>query len=283
MGKRTVEQFERREGDYYPTPYPTVLRLIPHLERDGVRTFAEMCAGGGDVVRHLGLHGYTCVYSGDIVDGRDALKMTFATYNGAHTGITNPPFSYGPKRSTKLLRDLLQHLLSITPAVPFWLLLPHDFLTNEHAAPFLKRATDIVAIGRIQWIAGSKSSGKDNNVWVRFDARHYGLTAFYNDRDAREDRCRNNFFCRDCRYDTSTDEYFMLQDEVWQAVYSKRRGMLCIGYVEARLGRRLCPDDFIDMPINDPASDETGPKSARLLSRIAGFPEAVVRAAEAAE
>ena len=260
-----------------------MLRLIPHLARYGVRTFAEMCAGGGDLIRHLELHGYICVYSGDIADGRDALKMTFATYNGAHTGITNPPFSYGPKRSNKLLRDLLRHLLNITPVVPFWFLLPHDFLTNEHAAPFLKHATDIVAIGRIQWITGSKSSGKDNNDWVRFDARHNGLPAFYNDRDAREDRRRNNFFCRDCRYDTYIDEYFMLQDEVWRAAHPKRRGMLCIGCVEARLGRRLCPEDFKVLPINDLADPLLGAKSARLLSRMTGIPEVVVRTAEAAE
>src|SRR5436190_21990440 len=49
MGKRSA--FERREGDFYPTPRAAVLPLIPHLR--GVRTFAEPCCGDGDLVRHL--------------------------------------------------------------------------------------------------------------------------------------------------------------------------------------------------------------------------------------
>ena len=49
MGKRST--FERREGDFYPTPRSAVLPLIPWLR--GVCTFAEPCCGDGALVRHL--------------------------------------------------------------------------------------------------------------------------------------------------------------------------------------------------------------------------------------
>jgi hypothetical protein len=38
--------------------------LIPHLR--GIRRFAEPCARGGALVRHLEAFGPRCVYSGDI-------------------------------------------------------------------------------------------------------------------------------------------------------------------------------------------------------------------------
>lgn len=59
------------------------------------------------------------------------------------------------------------------------------------------------------------------------------------------------FVCKDCSANTlHIDEYYMLTDEVWASIYKKRRGMLCIGCVEARLGRKLVPEDFADVPLN---------------------------------
>ena len=49
MGKRS--SYERRPADFYPTPRAAVAPLIPHLR--GVRTFAELCAGDGALVRLL--------------------------------------------------------------------------------------------------------------------------------------------------------------------------------------------------------------------------------------
>lgn len=59
------------------------------------------------------------------------------------------------------------------------------------------------------------------------------------------------FVCKDCGVNTlHIDEYYMLADEVWDSIYKKRRGMLCIGCVESRLGRKLVPADFADVPLN---------------------------------
>jgi hypothetical protein len=76
------------------------------------------------------------------------------------------------------------------------------------------------------------------------------------------------FRCLDCRYLTIEGEYYMLRDEIWLAANPEQRGMLCIGCVEGRLGRRLGPEDFLVCPLNDP--DGRGRKSARLLSRLLG-------------
>ena len=74
-----------------------------------------------------------------------------------------------------------------------------------------------------------------------------------------------DFACVDCGVDTSdTGEFYMVQDELWPL--SEYGSMLCIGCLEARLGRRLVPSDFTDCLINQ----ETYGHSQRLQSRLAG-------------
>lgn len=77
------------------------------------------------------------------------------------------------------------------------------------------------------------------------------------------------FICIDCGENTlHANEYYMVHDEVWNAAHPKRRGMLCIGCLEERLGRLLGPEDFPDLPINRGYFL----LSARALSRITGVP-----------
>jgi hypothetical protein len=45
-------------------------------------------------------------------------------------------------------------------------------------------------------------------------------------------------------------EFYMVRNEIWQAVGSGR-GFLCIGCLELRLGRVLKPRDFTSAEIND--------------------------------
>ena len=49
--------------------------LIPYLRRSGIRSFAEPCAGDGDLARHLESFGLRCVYAGDIRTGQNALEL----------------------------------------------------------------------------------------------------------------------------------------------------------------------------------------------------------------
>jgi hypothetical protein len=170
MGKRS--DFERFPRDFYPTPFAAVPPLIPHLR--GVRSFAEPCCGDGALVRHLEAHGLRCAYAGDIATGQDALALTVADCNGADAGVTNPP--YDTDNSRKLMHALIVHLERLLPT---WLLLHLDWSSNKHARPFLFSCSDIVVIGRVQWIEGSKGGGMENFAWYRFDARHKGGPIFH--------------------------------------------------------------------------------------------------------
>jgi hypothetical protein len=166
MGKRS--DFERREADFYPTPWAAVLPLIPHLRRHGVRSFAEPCCGDGALVRHLESFGLRCVYAGDIRTGQDALELE--DYGGADCNITNPPYV------RNLMHRLIEHFQRIAPT---WLLLEADWASTKQAAPFLPACSDIVAIGRVKWIPESKHTGKENFAWFRFDARHASGPVFH--------------------------------------------------------------------------------------------------------
>jgi hypothetical protein len=157
MGKRS--SFKRREGDFYPTPRAAVVPLIPYLR--GIRSFAEPCAGDGALVRHLESFGLRCVYSGDIRTGQDALAVD--SYGAADAIITNPPYT------RDVMHRLITHFQRIAPT---WLLLESDWAQTKQAAPFMPSCSDIVAIERVKWIAGSKHTGKDNFAWYRFDANH---------------------------------------------------------------------------------------------------------------
>jgi hypothetical protein len=164
MGKRST--FERRPGDAYATPAPAVVPLIPYLR--GIRSFAEPCAGDGALVRHLKSLGLRCVYAGDIATGQDALELD--SYGEADAIITNPPWS------RDVLHGLIPHFQNIAPT---WLLLDADWKQTRQAAPYLPHCSDIVAIGRVKWIEGSKHTGKDNACWYRFDSRHRSGPVFH--------------------------------------------------------------------------------------------------------
>lgn len=72
--------------------------------------------------------------------------------------------------------------------------------------------------------------------------------------------------CLDCRIDTlAIDEDYWVHDTVWMEAtghpYNHNWGRLCVGCLEARLHRRLMPEDFSDVSFYE------GAGSARLLSR----------------
>jgi hypothetical protein len=73
-----------------------------------------------------------------------------------------------------------------------------------------------------------------------------------------------DFECVDCGIHTfDIKEDYMVDWDLWERV-GAGRGMLCIGCLEARLGRELTPADFINAPINTPAFK----KSKRLAQRL---------------
>ena len=60
----------------------------------------------------------------------------------------------------------------------------------------------------------------------------------------------------------------MVQDEIWRTAVASGPGMLCIGCLEARLGRTLVKGDFTDVPVNDIYPVQ---HSVRLMMRITGL------------
>lgn len=81
--------------------------------------------------------------------------------------------------------------------------------------------------------------------------------------DVRLFKCRDCGVCTNCLY-----EYYMVTDSVWYSATTatSASGMLCIGCLEARLGKLLTGADFSPAPINSIAS-VVG--SARLKARLA--------------
>ena len=157
MGKRS--NFERRERDFYPTPYAAVVPLLPHL-REGTY-FDEPCVGDGDLVLHLERHGHYASDYGDIKNGRDALKITSTS---ADMFITNPPWD------RKILHPLILHLSDIEPT---WLLFDADWMHTKQSVPYMTRCRKIVSVGRVKWIPDSKMTGKDNCCWYLFTSPKY--------------------------------------------------------------------------------------------------------------
>lgn len=81
-------------------------------------------------------------------------------------------------------------------------------------------------------------------------------------------RSGRKWLCLDCGECTrSLKEHYFVREDVWFSVVDSETGMLCVGCLEGRLGRRLVGDDFTDAWINDPRRTAM---STRLVSRISG-------------
>jgi hypothetical protein len=170
MGRRS--SFERIPRDKYPTPYEAILPLLPRLA-PGTR-FVEPCAGDGRLVRHLEKHGHICLDAFDIepehadVDEADALKVVFEAEVG-DVCITNPPWE------RTILHPLIEHWRL---QMPTWFLFDAEWMHTRQSAPFMSYCREIVSIGRVRWIEGSKMTGKDSCCWYLFCAEA-GETRFH--------------------------------------------------------------------------------------------------------
>lgn len=165
MGKRS--EFARRPMDDYPTIDPRAVDVLaPFLGK--VRTYAEPCAGDGRLVEHLSRLGLHCAYAGDIVDGLDALAITW--FGDVDAIITNPPWTRA------ILHEMIVHFQKIAPT---WLLFDADWAHTKQCGPYMDRCSHIVSVGRLKWIEGTKQTGKDNCAWYRFDRWHGGGPRFF--------------------------------------------------------------------------------------------------------
>lgn len=70
--------------------------------------------------------------------------------------------------------------------------------------------------------------------------------------------------CSDCGWDTYPTEYYMVHDHIWYNEAGMSDGYLCLGCLEARIGRYLNLSDFTPYPINN----VTPQNSARMNDRL---------------
>lgn len=167
MGKRS--EFDRVPKDYYRT---FDLRAGKTLENflPPEYTYVEPFCGRGDLIKQLN---GTCVYASDIEpdDDYNDTGLTFyeksykmvgdSDVSGADYIITNPPWS------RNILHDSISHFASKKPT---WFLFDAGWMFTKQAKPYLdKYCTKIVTIGRLIWIEGTTTSGKDDCVWYLFE------------------------------------------------------------------------------------------------------------------
>lgn len=168
MSKYGKTSFKRNDRDFYPTPYEAVLPLLPHLKSGTI--FTEPCAGDYRLANHLIKHNHVCEYAYDIEPNSEKVEKANALdINNANMFITNPPFA------TKMLYPMIEHFIKTAPT---WLLLPSDKAYNVTFGPFMKYCSNIVAVGRVRWIEGSKMSSTDNYSWYKFEIKKT-VTKFY--------------------------------------------------------------------------------------------------------
>lgn len=165
MGKRS--DFPRIDKDCYDTPLQAVWPLRRFLS--GFTTYIEPCAGKGALIACLKAirPDMVCEWACDLepraggIQAMDALSSEFSgVIRGGVPIITNPPWS----------RDVLHPMIErFTDLGPCWLLFDAAWAMTEQAGPYLTWCTDIVAVGRVKWIEGTRYAGKDDAAWYRFD------------------------------------------------------------------------------------------------------------------
>ena len=170
MGKRS--DFERKPRDFYPTPFAAVEPLIIHLTQGF--TFAEPCAGDGQLCRHLEYFGGICMWASDIEPQLEGIhKNDFSEIGDdevleSNYIITNRPWN------RSLLQPMIEHFIKLRPT---WLLFDVDWAHTKQSAPYMKHCAEIVSVGRIKWFGNM--TGKDNCAWYLFDPIYQHNTIFY--------------------------------------------------------------------------------------------------------
>jgi len=137
--------FDKIPRDYYPTTDP---KSIPPKFIEFIRgkTYAEPCCGEGDLVDLL-MDISICRWESDIEDrgaGKvwDAMCLSKHELEKCDLIITNPPYT------KSVLLPMIDHFISLKPT---WLLLPSDLMHNIYFAPYMKRCSKVVSVGRLFW------------------------------------------------------------------------------------------------------------------------------------
>lgn len=168
MGRRS--NFERIPKDRYETVDKRASRALLPFIPDNV-TYYEPCCASGKLIEQFNEHRIRCVGYSDIDTGVDALTLESQHLNDADLLITNPPFT------RQLLHALIYHLSALKPT---WLLIDSNWAHTAQASEIItKLCTDEVMIGRLIWIEGTKTAGKEDHSWFRFSTDKAGPMTYH--------------------------------------------------------------------------------------------------------
>ena len=119
------------------------------------------------------------------------------------------------------MHGLIEHFQRIAPT---WLLLDTTGWRPCRRCRYLPHCSDIVTIGRVKWIEGSKHTGKDNHAWYRFDVRHKGGPVFHRRDQGEVIPSRRTRVCEQCgkRYEPQRSSSRFCSPACKQRAYRKR-------------------------------------------------------------
>ena len=169
MGKRSDGQFERIPKDKYDTPRSAVLPLLPHLAPG--TTFAEPCAGVGQLMDILEGFGHKCTWATDIEPRRadigclNAMALPLIGRRNIHAQmiISNLPWTRA------IMHPLIDRLSAMMPC---FFLFDSDWHDTKQSRELIWRCSRIIPVGRVKWIPGSEHVGMDNVSWFEFLPGH---------------------------------------------------------------------------------------------------------------
>ena len=177
MSKRNTDA-ERQEKQFWRTPAKAVIPLIIEIGMGGqffgAKTFAEPCAGAGDLIKGLEGFGWECVFACDTTPQDESIPFgdcfdTLPTgYEQADYIITNPPWQ------SEIMHRMIETFSTLKPT---WLLMPGDWCHTDQALRYSRINRKIVSVGRVSWMGNGKT-GYDNAAWYLFDRARPGPCEF---------------------------------------------------------------------------------------------------------
>lgn len=175
--------FEKIDHDFYRTFDVRAHIALNDFLKPNI-TFAEPCTGYGDLIRGLEAFDHKCVYSSELIKRddppfytpdythiHDAFDLCATHVANADYIITNPPWT------RKVLHPMIEHFVSLKPTI---LLFEADWAHTKQAIPYLdKWCTDIVSVGRLKWIEGTKGGSLKDCSWYVFNKDKSGPITFH--------------------------------------------------------------------------------------------------------
>lgn len=121
--------------------------------------------------------GYQFKFAADIemygmFDVRDVFTLEKEDLEHCDLIITNPPWS------RPVLHPMIEKFMSLGKET--YLLFDSDWMFTKQATPYIdKWLTDVISVGRMNWIAGTKVKSLDNCSWYRFMPRKFSNITYW--------------------------------------------------------------------------------------------------------